>query len=185
MHTSMDLPDFPARRAVLHKIGGDFVQSVVGGDDFVILPEQLLQQRFFVRVEICLLDSRSDAVIQVEPRNTEFLAAVFVHQFHRRAVFLGALEVVARHVASEDAPGQIVVLEQRRASETYEGGIRKREAHITRELPSLCPMRFVGDDDDVIPFAVRLAWVDVLVKFVDEAENVPMIFLQKLFQFRT
>ena len=97
---------------MLHEIGGDLVQPVVGGDDFVILAQQLLQQRLLVRVEVGLRDGFGDAVVQVEPGDAELLAAVLVDQLHGRAVFLGALEVVARDVAAEDALGQVVVLEQ-------------------------------------------------------------------------
>ena len=52
------LAGLPARRAVLDEIGGDLVEPVVGGDDLVVLAEQLLEQRRLIRVEFGLLDLR-------------------------------------------------------------------------------------------------------------------------------
>ena len=45
------LAGLPARGAVLDEVVGQLVQPVVGGDDLVVLAEQLLQQRRLVRVE--------------------------------------------------------------------------------------------------------------------------------------
>ena len=148
---------------MLDEIGGDLVQPLVGGDDLVVLPEQLLEQRLLVRVEFGLLDRLGDAVVQVEPRDAQLLAAVLVDQLHGRAVLFGALEVVARDVVAEDALGELVVLEQRRAGEADEGGVRQREAHVARQLAGLRAVRLVGDHDDVVALAVGLARVHVLL----------------------
>ena len=110
----------PARGAVLDEVGGELVQAVAGGDDFVVLAEQLLQQGFLVRVELGPGDGFGDTVVEIEPGDAEFFAAILVHQLDGGIVFLGAFEVVARDVAAEDAPGQVVILEKRRAGEADE-----------------------------------------------------------------
>ena len=47
----------PARGAMLDEVRGQLVQAVVGGNDFVVLAEQLLQQGCLVRVELSLLNA--------------------------------------------------------------------------------------------------------------------------------
>ena len=110
-----------------------------------------------IRIEFGLLDLLGDAVVQIEPRDAELLAPVLVDELDGRAVFLGALEVVARDVVAEDALGELVVLEQRRAGEADEGGVRQRKPHVARELAGLRAVRLVGDHDDVVALAVGLA----------------------------
>ena len=114
----------------------------------------------------------------------ELLAAVLVDQLDRRAVFLGALEVVARDVVAEDALGQLVLLEQRRAGEADEGRVRQRQPHVARELAGLRAVRLVGNHDDVVALAVGLLRVHVLVELVDQAEDVAVVLLQQLFEVR-
>ena len=53
------LAGLPARRAVLDEIVRQLVQPVVGGDDLVVLAEQLLQQGRLVGIEVGLLDLAS------------------------------------------------------------------------------------------------------------------------------
>ena len=52
------LARLPSRRAVLDEIGRDLVEPLVGGDDLVVLAEQLLEQRRLIGVEFGLLDLR-------------------------------------------------------------------------------------------------------------------------------
>ena len=42
-----------------------------------------------------------DIRAQVEPGDAQLLATVFIHQLYRRLIFLGAFEVVARHIAAK------------------------------------------------------------------------------------
>ena len=105
------LARFPAGRAVLDEIRRDLVEPLVGGDDLVVLAEQLIEQRRLVRVEFGLLDLLGDAVVQIEPRHAELLAAVLVDELDGRAVLFRALEVVARDIVAEDALGDLVLLE--------------------------------------------------------------------------
>ena len=109
---------------MLDEVVGQLVQTVIGGDDLIVLPQQLLQQHGLVRVEFGLLDLGGDAVVEVQSRDAELFAPVFVDQLHGGLVFLRALEVVARYVATEDPPGEMVVLEERRAGEPDERGVR-------------------------------------------------------------
>ena len=149
------------------------------------MPEQLLEQRLLVRVEFGLCDGVGDPVVEVEARDAELFAAVLVNELHGRAVFFGALEVVARDVAAEDALRQVVVLEQRRAGEADEGRIRQGEPHVARELAGLRAVRLVGNHDDVVARAVWLARVHVLIELVDQAEDVAVVFLQQRLQLLT
>ena len=105
---------------MLDKVGRELVQAVAGGNDFVILTEELLEQGFLVWVELGLGDGFGDTVVEVEPGDAEFLAAILVHQLDGGIVFLRPFEVVARDVAAEDAPGQVVILEKRRSREAKE-----------------------------------------------------------------
>jgi hypothetical protein len=45
MQTSIDFPDSHRVAQCSDEIGGDLVQALVGGDDLVILAEQLIKQR--------------------------------------------------------------------------------------------------------------------------------------------
>src|SRR5439155_20707959 len=90
--------------------------------------------------------------------------------------FLGAFEVVARHVAAEDTPGEVVVPEERRAGEANERGVGERQPHVAGKLPGLRAMRFVRHHDDVIALAVWL--FDLLVQLVYEAEHEPVVLLK-------
>ena len=160
---------------MLHEIVRQLVQPVVGGDDFVILPQQLLQQRLLVRVEFGFLDGVGDAVVEIQPGDAKLLAAILINQLHRGLVFFGPFEIVARNVTAEDAPGQMVVFEQRRAGKSNERRIGQRQPHVARKLARLRAVRLVRNHDDVVPLAVRLARVHVLIEFVNQAENVAMI----------
>ena len=176
------LARLPSGRAMLDEIGGDLVQPLVGGDDLVVLAQQLVEKRRLVGIEFGLLDFRRDAVVQVGPRHAELLAPVLVDELDGGAVLLGPLEVVARDVIPEDALRDLVLPEQRRAGEADEGRVRQREAHVARQPARLCAMRLVGDDDDVVALAVGLLRIDILVELVDQAEDVAVALLQPLFQ---
>ena len=109
-----------------------------------------------------------DAVVEIEPRDAELLAAVLVDQLDGGAVLLRALEVVARDVVAEDALRQLVVLEQRRAGEADERGVRQRQAHVAREPAGLRAVRLVRDHDDVVALAVGLfgstSWLNLWIR---------------------
>ena len=175
------LARLPPGRAVLDEIGRDLVQPLVGGDDLVVLAQQLFEQRLLVGVELGLLDLLRDAVVQIDPRHAQLLAPVLVDQLDGRAVLLGALEVVARDVVPEDAFRELVLLEERGAGEADERRVRQREAHVAREPPRLGAMRLVRDHDDVVALAVGLLRIDILVELVDEAEDVAVVLLQQRF----
>ena len=165
---------------MLNEIGRDLVEPLVGGDDLVILAQQLLEQRRLIRVEFGLLDLLGDPVIEVGLGDAQLLAPVLVDQLDGRAVLLRPLEIVARDVVAEDAFGDLVLLEQGRPGEADEGGVRQRQAHVAREAPGLRPVRLVGDHDDVVALAVGLFRVHVLVELVDQAEDVLVVLFQKL-----
>jgi uncharacterized membrane protein YccC len=74
-----------------------------------------------------------------------FSPAILVHQLDRAPSSSDRLKVVARNVAAEDAPGQMVVLEQRRAGKADEGRVGQRQAHVARQLARLGPVRLVGN----------------------------------------
>jgi transposase len=61
--------------------------------------------------------------------------------------------------------------------EADESGIGQREA-----LAGLGSVRLVGNDNDVVPLAVRLVGVHILVEFVDDAEDAPIVLFQQLFK---
>ena len=139
---------------MLDEVVGQLVQPVVSGDHLVVLAEQLLQEGDLVWIEVGLFNLLGDAVIEVEPGDAQLLAPVFIHQLHRGLVFLGAFEVVARHVAAKDTPGEVVVLEERRAGEANERGVGERQPHVAGKLSRLRAMRFVRHHDNVVALAV-------------------------------
>src|ERR1035438_4859839 len=106
---------------MLHEIGSDLVETVIRRDDLVVLPEQLFEQSLLIRIELSLGDGVGDSVVQVQPGDSELLAAVFINKLTRGAVFFGALEVVSRDVCAENALRQVVMLEQGRAGEADKG----------------------------------------------------------------
>ena len=93
---------------------------------------------------------------------------------------IGSLEVIARDVVTENAARQLVVLEERCASEADEGGVRQRQAHVSRELSGLRAVRLIREDDDVIALAVRGR--HGLIEFMNEAEDEPVIVLQEVLE---
>ena len=119
-----------------------------------------------------MLDLLGDVVVQVGSCHAQLLAAILVDQLHGRAVLLGPLEVVARHVVAEDALGQLVLLEEWRAGEADESRIRKRGAHVARQPASLRAMGLVRDHDDVVALAIGLRRLHVLLELLDQTEDI-------------
>ena len=117
------LARFPAGGAVFHEIGRDFFESVTGGDDFIILAEKFLEKRLFIRVQVGPSDCLGDAVIEIQPGDTELLTAILIDQLHSRPVLLGAFEVVPRNVASKDTPREGIVFVEGGAREADVSGI--------------------------------------------------------------
>jgi len=165
----------PASAGMFDKVVGQLLQNIVSSDNLVILTQQLLQQGGLIFIKLGLFHGIGNPVVQIQPGNAQFLSPAFVDQLDRSAVLFGAFEVIGRNIAAEDPFGQIIVLEERRAGKADEGGIWERQAHVAGQLASLGAVRFVGDNDDVIPYAVRLFRVDVLVEFVDQAEDVAVV----------
>ena len=124
-----------------------------------------------------------DLLVQIEPCQTQLLATVLVDQLHRGTIFLAALEIVAGNVIAEDALGQLVVLEQRRAGEADEGRVGQRQAHVARKFAGLGAVRLVRDHDDVVAVAVGFTRLHILVELVNQAEQIAVILLQQLLQF--
>src|SRR5947207_382654 len=87
----------------------------------------MMSKCHFFWVEIRLGDGVGDPIVEIEPSQAQLLAAVLVDKLHRGAVLLGPFEVIARDVGAEDALSQVVVLEQRRASEADERRVRQRQ----------------------------------------------------------
>ena len=166
---------------MLDEIVGQLVQTIIGGDDLVVLAEQMFQERLLVRVQVRLFDRIGNPVVQVQARDAELFTPILVDQLHRGLIFLGALEVVARHVGAKNPPRQMVVLEQRRAGEADERGVRQREAHVAGEFSGLSPVRFVRNDDDVVALAVGFR--HRLVEFVNQREDEAVILAQDFLQF--
>ena len=117
------LAGFPAGGDMHHEVSGQLIQPIIGGDDFVILAQQFFQQGFLIPVEVGLGDGVGDTVIEVESGDAQLLAPVFIDQLDGGAVFLRTLEVVAGDVVAKDAPGQVIVLEQRGTGKAKKGGI--------------------------------------------------------------
>ena len=51
---------------MFREVGGDLFQPVIGGDNFIILSEELFQQGLLVRVKVGPGDSVGDAVIEIQ-----------------------------------------------------------------------------------------------------------------------
>ena len=177
MHTSMDLPASQRVEQCSTKVR-QLVQAVVGCNDLIVLAQQLLEQGRLIGVELSFLDLGRDTIVQVEPGNTQLLAAVLVDQLHRGLVFFGPLEVVARDVGAEDAPCEMVVLEKRRPGEANERGVRQGQTHVSGELAGLGAVCLVGNDDDVVAFAVWLS--DRLIELMDKAEDEAVVLPEQL-----
>jgi hypothetical protein len=74
----------------------------------------------------------------------------------------------------------VVVLEQRRPSEADERYVRQCQPHVAREFSPLGTVSLVRDDDDIVPFAI---WPgNILVEFVNQAEDKPMILSEQRLQ---
>jgi hypothetical protein len=101
----------PSGCAVLDEIGGDLVEALVGSDDLIVLAEQLIEQRRLIGVKFGLLDLLRDAAVEIEARHAEFLAPIFVDELDSGAVLLRALEIISRNIVTEDALGDLVLLE--------------------------------------------------------------------------
>ena len=127
-----------------------------------------------------MVDGVSDSVIQVEPCDTEFLAAAFIDQFHCGMIFFGSLEIVSRDIGTEDASRQVIVFEERRTGKANEGRIGQGEPHVASKSSPLRPVCLVRNRDDVIAHAVGFSYV--LVEFVNQAEHEAVILLEDLFQ---
>ncbi|MEZ5598711.1 MAG: hypothetical protein R3E84_20460 [Pseudomonadales bacterium] len=60
---------------MLDEVVSDLVQPVVGGDDLIVACRQLSAGPL-VQVQLGFLDLLGDAVVEVEPRDAQLLAAV-------------------------------------------------------------------------------------------------------------
>ena len=118
-------------------------------------------------------------------RHVQLVAPVFVNQLDGGAVLLRALEIVAGDVVAEDAPGDLVLLEQRGAGEADEGGVRQREAHVACQPSRLGAVGLVRDHDDIVALAVGFVGVHILVELVDQAEDVTVVLLQDALEVGT
>lgn len=65
---------FPAGGGMLHKIVGKLLQAIVGGDDFIILAQQLFQQCRLILIQVRLLYGFGDPVVQVQPGDAQLLS---------------------------------------------------------------------------------------------------------------
>ena len=88
------LAGLPARCAMLHEVRGDLVQSVVRRDHFVVLTQQTFEVCLLVGVERRAGDGVCNAIVEIEPGDSELLTTVFVNQLDGRTIFFRPLEVV-------------------------------------------------------------------------------------------
>ena len=88
-----------------------------------------------------------NSVVEIQPCDSELLTAILVDQLHGGAVFLGALEVVARDVGAEDSPGEVVVLEERSSGEADEYATWQQSLHRFMELAALGTMTLVHKNE--------------------------------------
>ncbi len=88
MHTSIDFPQSQRAAQWSTKIHRQLVQTVARRDDLVILAEQLLEHCLLIDVQPCLVDFLRNAVIQIQPRDAQLLAAVLIDEFDSAAVLL-------------------------------------------------------------------------------------------------
>ena len=98
---------------MLHKIPGDLIQTLGGGDDVVIPLEFLLQPLAHVDVAgVDLLQLGCDALIQVPDGHAQFVAPRVIVERHGCPVLDRTLEIVGGDVIAEDPARDLVVLEQ-------------------------------------------------------------------------
>ncbi|MNH15995.1 hypothetical protein D3C79_756210 [compost metagenome] len=105
----------------------------------------------------------------------QLFAARIVIKRDGGVVFYGALEVVGGDVFTENFFGDFVILEQWRPGEADETGTGHGVAHVQRERAVLGTVRFVSDDDNVIPFRVRAFRIYFLVEFLDQREHESLV----------
>ena len=181
MQTSIALPVSQRRGVVPDEIAGDLVQPLVGGDDVVVALEFLLQALLDIDVRAVSSSSSfcGDPFVQVADRHAELVAAGVVVQRHRGLVLDRPLEVVGGDVIAEHPPGDLVVLEQRRAGKADVAGVRQGVAHVQRQRAVLRAVRLVGDDDDVVALRIALFWIHVLVELLDQREDVRLVLRQQ------
>src|SRR5580698_5060219 len=94
------------------KVICQLVQTIIGGDDFVILAKQCFKESRLIGVEVSSFNCIGNAIIQIKPRNSQLLATILVYELDSRVVFFGAFEVVARDIVAEDSPSQFIMLEE-------------------------------------------------------------------------
>src|ERR1039457_5591876 len=69
--------------------------------------------------------------------------------------------------------------EQWGAGEPDVASPRQRVPHVQCESSVLCPMCLIADHDDVVTLRPSLGWIDVLVEFLDEREDVSLLLDRK------
>ena len=167
---------------MLDEIRRNLIEPLVGGDDLIVLPEELIEQRRLVRIEFGLLDLRRDPVVQIGSDDAQLLATVLIDQLDGCAVLLRAFEVVPRNVVAEDALGDLVLLEEWCSREPDKGRVRQRQTHVAREPSGLGTVRLIRDHDDIVTIAVGFLRVHILIEFVDQAKDVAVVLLEQPFE---
>src|ERR1700756_1759905 len=98
-------------------------------------------------------------------------------------VFFRTLEVISRNIRTKDALRQLVILKQRSAGKADERCVWQCQPHVPGKSSCLSAMGLIGQDNDVIALAIGLRnW---LVELVNQAEDEPVVFTQKLLKFFT
>ncbi len=153
------LAGFPCRGVVLHKIAGHLVKAFPGRDDVVVALEFLLQALFHIDIaRLQLLQLFGDPLVQIADRHPKFVATRIIIERHRGLVLDGPLEIVGGDVFTEHPPSDLVILEERRTGEADIAGVRQGIAHVKRQSPVLGAVGLIGDDDDIVPLCVGLAF---------------------------
>ena len=154
------------------EIPGDGVEPLGRGDDVVVPPEFTLEPLFDIDVAgLEFLQLLGDPLVELVRGNAELLAPRVVEERYRRAVLHRPLEPVSGDVVAEHLPGDLIILHQWSAREGDIEGVRERVALVEGQAAVLRPVRFVDDDDDVVPVRVRLVRQDILVEFLNERED--------------
>ena len=167
---------------VFDHVVGDRFEAFKTGDQVVLAAELAGHGLLLVGIQGCFVQQRFELGIEVLVGELQFGDPVLVVERNRCLVDDRVSEVVDRHVVAEHLPGEfLLVVDQRRAGEPEERGVRQRGAHVHRQRVVLGAVRLVGDHHDVVTIRqhrhlrVRLGRNEL----VDQSEHVPVVDAQQ------
>lgn len=83
------------------EVVGEFFQPGIGGDDFVVLAQQLFHKGLLIWLQFGGFDCFADLVVQVRLAMLRASPTVLIHELDRCPVLLAAFEVVAGNVIAK------------------------------------------------------------------------------------